>query len=254
MLPSTVSKFIFIFWILSFILALPFAFTISAARMSFKKYVPSIFHTIITLLSSVSYILFGINITHKTKKLGRINSNAKGERKNLKFHLVSFAMFISFFLCYQIPEYIVHDLKIGRMLNIIGYVLDPCIYIFLQPGLRETAWLIISCNIKLLQSQRYIIIASSSRSRKTGNASHVRGKKRSVNCPPIELRNHHNIESGNDETLDDEEDFDEYDDYERNNRSRWHTIGAGETLCMMSHFSELRLRSQSCFENVSHDR
>ena len=99
---------------------------------------------------------------------------------------------------------------------------------------------------------RYASIATKEyRSRKTGIVCHPRReKKTSINCPPIELRNVNNNNVARDE-IDGIVDYDDEDFEMEIMRSRWHTVGPNETHFAMSQFQELRLRSQSCLENVS---
>ena len=52
------------------------------------------------------------------------------------------------------------DPGVGRMANVVGYILDPCIYIFLHPGIRETAWYIATCNPTLLHDPRYASLST----------------------------------------------------------------------------------------------
>ena len=132
-----------ILWVLAILYGIMMKYAKFINHGGYRKYASFVYNGIVVLVTLLIYVI----IICKVNLLFDMNSSkitSKSKKTNIRKYLVPFLIVGTFFLFNIVPAIITSTIKFDRAdlilligINVLNYVSDPVIYIFIQPSIYK---------------------------------------------------------------------------------------------------------------------
>ena len=132
-----------ILWVLAILYGIMMKYAKFINHGGYRKYASFVYNGIVVLVTLLIYVI----IICKVNLLSDMNSSkitSKSKKTNIRKYLVPFLIVGTFFLFNIVPAIITSTIKFDRAdlilligINVLNYVSDPVIYIFIQPSIYK---------------------------------------------------------------------------------------------------------------------
>ena len=132
-----------VLWVLAILYGIMMKYAKFINHGGYRKYASFVYNGLVVLVTLLIYVI----IICKVNLLSDMNSSKitnKSKKANVKIYLVPFLIVGTFFLFNIVPAIITSTMKFDRAdlilligINVLNYVSDPVIYIFIQPSIYK---------------------------------------------------------------------------------------------------------------------
>ena len=132
-----------VLWVLAILYGIMMKYAKFINHGGYRKYASFVYNGLVVLVTLLIYVI----IIRKVNLLSDMNSSKitnKSKKANVKIYLVPFLIVGTFFLFNIVPAIVTSTTKFDRAdlilligINVLNYVSDPVIYIFIQPSIYK---------------------------------------------------------------------------------------------------------------------